>query len=68
MVCPYIAELLPLSNPDILCSPNSESMEEREVDVDTDSDIVGVTDGTSGMEDIEQADQTLTVTETNGGN
>ncbi|XP_060600792.1 bridge-like lipid transfer protein family member 3B isoform X2 [Ruditapes philippinarum] len=67
MVCPYIAELLPLSNPDILCSPNSESMEEREVDVDTDSDIVGVTDGTSGMEDIEQADQTLTVTETNGG-
>ncbi|XP_053383939.1 bridge-like lipid transfer protein family member 3B isoform X2 [Mercenaria mercenaria] len=66
MVCPYIAELLPLSNPaDILCSPNSESIDER--DGDTDSDVVGGTEGVNGVEVVEQPEQILTVIESDGG-
>ena len=49
MVCPYIAELLPLTHPADLGSPGSEESEQRSGSRDTDSDIVPDTEGQGHM-------------------
>lgn len=68
MVCPYIAELLPLGNPDdILGSPNSESTDGKGGYVDTDSDVQGYIDGPNTVDIVDQTEQMLMVTESNEG-
>ena len=81
MVCPYIAELLPLTQPADLGSPVSDDLEQRRGSRDTDSDIVISTEGqghmyeTYGKEAYTEErlavngteDQYLTVTQTANG-
>ena len=81
MVCPYIAELLPLTQPADLGSPVSDDLEQRRGSRDTDSDIVTSTEGqghmyeTYGKEAYTEErlavngteDQYLTVTQTANG-
>lgn len=66
MVCPYIAELLPLAlvNPaDRLCSANSESFDGREGYGDTDSDAPVEPEGTSNGDSMDQPEHVLSATQ-----
>lgn len=68
MVCPYIAELLPLVNPaDLLCSANSESLDGREGYGDTDSDVPVEPEGTSNGDTTDQPEQVLSATQSQEG-
>ena len=81
MVCPYIAELLPLTHPADLASPVSDNSEQQSGSRDTDSDLVPDTEGqghmyeTYGKEAYTEEglvvngseDQYLTVTQTVNG-
>ena len=80
MVCPYIAELLPLTHPADLGSPVSDNSEQQSGCQDTDSDLVPDSEGQiygygergygeegSLVNGSEDRDQYLTITETRNG-